>query len=295
MIDASLSSETLARTEIDELAGVRLARGGVAALEFIAAEGLGSRSGDGDSVCVGDASVSSSSCAATTRRNGAGIAPEPRGPLTGVTTTSLSAAEDRIGVFDDLVGDDFFAAMNSRTYLWMTLAATSLTNDLNPPGVMLGDAPPSGAGASSGHTEGARGGVAGLCFGLDFWSAALARAMRSSVRLFSAIISRTFVSDVSRLDLYPRNQVWMRRAASSSDSSSSSTPWKTPGSMWASDASSSEAVRSAPRAAASSAASALDTMGDPLRLRLALFPLCVCEVGNGGCGQRGVTRAERRG
>ena len=90
MIDASLSSETLARTEIDELAGVLLARGGVAALEFIAAEGLGSRSGDGDSVCVGDASVSSSSCAATTRRNGAGIAPEPRGPLTGVTTTSAS-------------------------------------------------------------------------------------------------------------------------------------------------------------------------------------------------------------
>ena len=293
MIDASLSSETLARTEIDELAGVLLARGGVAALEFIAAEGLGSRSGDGDSVCVGDASVSSSSCAATARRNGAGIAPEPRGPLTGVTTTS-GIAPERIGVFDDLVGDDFFAAMNSRTYRWMTLAATSLTNDLNPPGVMLGDAPPSGAGASSGHTDCARGGVAGLDFGLDFWSAALARAMRSSVRLFSAIISRTFVSDVSRLDLYPRNQVWMRRAASSSDSSSSSTPWKTTGSMVA-DASSSESVRSSPRDAASSAASALDTIGDPLRLRLALFPLCVCEVGNGGCGQRGVTRAERRG
>ena len=168
----------------------------------------------------------------------------------------------------------------------MTLAATSLTKDLKPP--PMGEAL-AGAGASSGHTgrsgsavsAAAAAGVDGLA--VDFLalrSSSLARAMRSSVRLFSAIISRTFSSDSSLRDLYPRNQVCIRLAASSSDSSSASRRSSrrsgrlspTFGSSAAS--SSSESVRSSPRDAASSAASALDTMGEPLRLRLALFPLC---------------------
>ena len=162
----------------------------------------------------------------------------------------------------------------------MTLAATSLTKDLKPP--PMGEAL-AGAGASSGHTGRSGDAVSAAAAGFDglaLRSSSLARAMRSSVRLFSAITSRTFSSDSSLRDLYPRNQVCIRLAASSSDSSSASRRSSrrsgrlspTFGSSAAS--SSSESVRSSPRDAALDAASALDTMGEPLRLRLALFALC---------------------
>ena len=86
-------------------------------------------------------------------------------------------------------------------------------------------------------------------------------------------------SDSSLRDLYPRNQVCIRLAAASSDSSSASRrssrrSGRLSPTFGSSASSSSESVRSSPRDAASSAASALDTMGEPLRLRLALFALC---------------------
>ena len=208
MIDANVSSETLARAPGGGAssfpggfpAGERRSRGGVAC-RAIAGDGFGSRSGDGDNVCVGDdvcvgdASPCPCPCpgrsSTTARRNGAGTAPT-RGPLTGVAAGSAV----RTGVF--WVG---LAAMNSRTLRWMTLAATSLTKDLKPP--PMGEAL-AGAGASSGHTGRSGDAVSAAAAGVDglaLRSSSLARAMRSSVRLFSAITSRTFSSDSSLRDL----------------------------------------------------------------------------------------------